>query len=527
MAIQAVTTSQTGAGPLVSVGSGSLAYVFAGVRLIATSGNAAINNVAGASNVSVVVSGEILAAGNGVRLSGTGLSNLSVTVTETGRVFGESFTGINVVGADSRIVNRGHVGSETSVALLAQGAGAVIENHGHAGTLNAGAFSAAATIDGQAGLGVLINFGALSHIQGPRPVVNAVSTGAAGVVIHNHGDIVGAGNTAIEAADTRLRLFNEGDILGDVRLGTSVADRPSRLVNDGTIRGDVVFTGLNQDDTLRNSGRIDGDVSFDVAVGSAGNNRIDLRGGEVTGVVRGGAGDDLYLLSDPDQRIEELPGGGDDTLAGDFDIALEDFPEIENALLLGRENLSAQGAAGPNRLEGNRGANRLDGDDGADHLLGRAGDDRLFGGAGADVLEGGPGADRLFGGGGPDQLFGGSGDDVLFGGFGADVLTGGQGADVFAFRSAGEAGKGAQRDRITDFSRGQGDRIDLSAIDADATRPGAQSFRFIGSNPFSGAPGELMQQGNTLRADVTGNGAVDFAIEVETFGALRAADFLL
>ena len=527
MAIQAVTTSQTGAGPLVSVASGNLAYIFEGVRLIATSGNAAVANALNASNVSVVVSGEILSAGNGVRLSGTSVSNLTITVTETGRIFGETFTGVNVTGANSRIVNRGHVESERSVALYAEGAGAVIENHGHAGTLASASFSGAAEINGQSGLGTLINFGTLSHTLGPRPVVSAISSGAAGVVIHNFGDIIGASNTAVLANGARLRLFNDGNILGDVRLGTNLADAPSRVVNDGTIRGDVVFTGLNQNDMLRNSGRIDGDVSFDVAPGSAGNNRIDLRGGEVTGVVRGGAGDDLYLLSDPDQRIEELPGGGVDTVAGDFDIALEDFPEIENALLLGRADLSAEGAAGPNRLEGNRGANRLDGGDGADHLLGRAGDDRLFGGAGPDLIEGGPGVDRLFGGGGPDQLFGGSGDDVLSGGFGADVLTGGPGADVFAFRSAGEAGKGAQRDRITDFSRSEGDRIDLSVIDADATRPGNQSFRFIGSNPFSGTPGELMQQGSTLRADVTGNGAVDFAIEVEGFGALRAADFLL
>ena len=58
-------------------------------------------------------------------------------------------------------------------------------------------------------------------------------------------------------------------------------------------------------------------------------------------------------------------------------------------------------------------------------------------------------------------LRGEAGNDLLDGGAGCDVLTGGTGADRFRFATAGAFGT-AQADRITDFSRSEGDRIELS-----------------------------------------------------------------
>ena len=134
-------------------------------------------------------------------------------------------------------------------------------------------------------------------------------------------------------------------------------------------------------------------------------------------------------------------------------------------------------------FNGGDGNDTLDGSAANGPLLGRggAGDDRLVGGSGNDTLLGGSGRDVLLGGAGDDTLQGGSGGDVLAGGLGADVLTGGAGADVFRFLSeddlvAPEGRNGP--DRITDFSRAQGDRIDLRGIDADVTAPGDQAFQF-------------------------------------------------
>ncbi|NUB14916.1 hypothetical protein GAY28_21145, partial [Azospirillum brasilense] len=92
------------------------------------------------------------------------------------------------------------------------------------------------------------------------------------------------------------------------------------------------------------------------------------------------------------------------------------------------------------------------------------------GGGGAVDKGGGGGKGLVRGCGGKDRLDGRSGDETLDGGAGGDTLTGGLGSDTFLFASAAEI----NGDTITDF--GQGDRIDLSALNA----------AFIGEGPFTG-----------------------------------------
>jgi hypothetical protein len=62
-----------------------------------------------------------------------------------------------------------------------------------------------------------------------------------------------------------------------------------------------------------------------------------------------------------------------------------------------------------------------------------------------------------------DRLRGTDGHDILIGRHGDDRLTGGAGADTFVFQT------GDGRDKITDFHPGQGDKIDLSAVDGIAS----------------------------------------------------------
>ena len=58
--------------------------------------------------------------------------------------------------------------------------------------------------------------------------------------------------------------------------------------------------------------------------------------------------------------------------------------------------------------------------------------------------------------------------------------------------STGETGlTAATADVVADFNRAEGDRIDLSAIDADVYAAGNQAFTFIGTAAFSGTPGEI------------------------------------
>ena len=187
------------------------------------------------------------------------------------------------------------------------------------------------------------------------------------------------------------------------------------------------------------------------------------------------------------------------------------------------------------RLDGTGGGDVLTGDSGRDALYGRAGADLLIGGAGRDLLDGGAGNDRLRGGvgndalrggGGNDRLAGGGGGDRLDGGTGKDVLTGGAGADTFLFRSFKDSTPGRNRDVVTDFTRG--DRIDLSALDADSGRRGDQDFDFGGTGAGAHSVWYVKQKGSVLlRADHDGDARADFEVELAGITRLTEGDFIL
>lgn len=168
------------------------------------------------------------------------------------------------------------------------------------------------------------------------------------------------------------------------------------------------------------------------------------------------------------------------------------------------------------------------------------GDDRFVGGGMGDDFQGFGGNDRLTGGSGNDSLNGGSGKDIIYGGFDADYLQGGSGADTFIYKDTTDSWGGkAHRDYISDFSRKQGDKIDLSRIDADLNESGNQAFHYIGKNTqFSQTAGEIRVYEDSYRdgygnkhyeyfveADVDGNGYRDLVIRVNSL--LKASDFIL
>ncbi|WP_421265443.1 VCBS domain-containing protein [Aeromonas veronii] len=127
-------------------------------------------------------------------------------------------------------------------------------------------------------------------------------------------------------------------------------------------------------------------------------------------------------------------------------------------------------------------ADVLNGGDGNDILFGQGGDDILFGGAGNDILFGGAGNDTLYGESGNDTLYGGSGNDTLYGGIGDDTLSGGLGndilvgglgndilkgdggADTFVWLQGDTAAGSVAKDYVVDFSKAEGDKLDLSDL---------------------------------------------------------------
>jgi hypothetical protein len=149
----------------------------------------------------------------------------------------------------------------------------------------------------------------------------------------------------------------------------------------------------------------------------------------------------------------------------------------------------------------------------------------LVGTAGADTLVGKEGADTLKGLAGNDRLSGGGGADALVGSAGKDLLAGDAGADKFVFESVKDTLVGTKRDEVT-FVASEGDKIDLSAIDADTDgTSGNQAFTWIGSGAFSKVDGQLRIAGGILQGDTNGDGKADFEILIR--GILTGADILL
>ncbi|SFK69470.1 M10 family metallopeptidase C-terminal domain-containing protein, partial [Caulobacter sp. UNC279MFTsu5.1] len=139
-------------------------------------------------------------------------------------------------------------------------------------------------------------------------------------------------------------------------------------------------------------------------------------------------------------------------------------------------------------------------------------------------------ADTLVGAGGNDILYGLDGNDILTGAGGADFMLGGAGADTFVYTSAGESSPFAT-DLIFDFSSAQGDKLDLSGIDANSGTAANDAFSVV--TAFSGVAGQVTIAAPDasgyyhVSGDVNGDGVADFVIALNVTGTLTSADILL
>ena len=308
----------------------------------------------------------------------------------------------------------------------------------------------------------------------------------------------------------------------------------NRLSGEADLAGpgaaDTIWGGMGND-TVHGGGGADqiaGDGDDDLLYGEIGSDTI--AGGTGLDTVEGGAGPD------------HLNGGG---TPGDMLSYTSSAAGIRIDLVFGSVALGAGGDAAGDLVQGFSAVTGsafadLIADADKSNLTGQANDNGFFGGSGRDRLLlgggndtglGGAGDDVIWGESGNDLLSGGSGNDRLRGGTGLDRLSAGGGADHFEFRSLADSTAAlAARDVITDFSALQGDRIDLSAIDADPTLSGNQAFHLI-SGAFQGNAGALRlasQGGNLLvLGDSNGDALADFAILLLDVASLSASEFIL
>ncbi|NVP54442.1 calcium-binding protein [Mycoplana rhizolycopersici] len=295
---------------------------------------------------------------------------------------------------------------------------------------------------------------------------------------------------------------NEFDLRGMEVLGrVSLGDGSDYYL--GASGDDKVEGGAGDDYLSGNAGRdwLQGDRGKDVLRGGSGNDTLRggssndiLNGGHGKDVLDGGKGNDSYFVDNKGDQISEFAKEGSDFVRASVSFTLPEH--VEYLTLTGKSNLSGTGSASRNFITGNSGNNTLEGAKGNDVLKGAAGNDKLVGGRGSDDL------------------------------------FGGKGKDIFLFKSLLDStSEKSGRDTVSDFSQKQGDRINLSAIDAKYTTIRNEAFTFIGRDKFSEKAGELRYEkkgGDTyVYADVDADGKADLCIHLDGLVSFRANDFIL
>lgn len=180
-------------------------------------------------------------------------------------------------------------------------------------------------------------------------------------------------------------------------------------------------------------------------------------------VLEGGAGNDTYVVYAATDQVVENSGEGTDLVRSSVSYALAD--NVENLTLTGAAAINGTGNGLANVIIGNSAAN------------------------------------------------------LIIGVGGGDTLTGGAGADQFKFMDVSDSAPGTA-DLITDFRGGKkgGDKIDLSAIDANANTPADDAFHLV--KAFTGQAGQMYasydrQSGTTnIYLDVDGDRSADMVIQL-------------
>lgn len=273
---------------------------------------------------------------------------------------------------------------------------------------------------------------------------------------------------------------------------------------------DILTGGMGNDIFVFGSSGNGMDTITDAGVGDV----IRVNGRSFSGSVTAGDGsavmaNEVQLAVDAVNNESTLYIGSDGTPGAEVVIVLQGTYTTGSFGLSGRDISISQGSTNP----------------------GTTGNDTINGTAGNDDLSGGDGNDKLLGKDGNDLLDGGTGNDTLTGGRGADTLTGGEGADRFVYAGIWDSTPGnLYHDQVLDFSHAEGDKIDLSAIDANPVLAGNQAFTLI-TTDFTGSAGEVRYDAGLglVLADLNGDGLTD--IEIAFVGtvptSLVAADFIL
>ncbi|MDQ0463380.1 Ca2+-binding RTX toxin-like protein [Caulobacter ginsengisoli] len=365
-----------------------------------------------------------------------------------------------------------------------------------------------------------------------------------------------------DASDTTIELSGEGNDVVRTFINWTLGDNIERLILDGS--GSITGTGNGLDNLMvGNSGDnlLEGGGGNDTLKGGLGGDA--LYGGDGDDILYGGDGSDL-AQGDAGNDVLNGDAGNDVIYAGTGNDTLNGG-DGNDFLIADAGNDQLNGGAGVDGLYGREGNDVMDGGAGPDTMSGELGDDIYYvddpgdttieaAGEGNDIvhtvinwtlaantetlvldgvgdingtgnslvnnLNGNGGANTLDGAVGDDVIKGFNGNDVLIGGTGSDILVGGAGADTFLVRQESvrqsHLGGTLEIDTVNDLTTAQGDKIDLSAIDADSSTAGDQAFHLVAG--FTSHAGEMVLGFSggitTLSLDVDGDGTADYRMKI-------------
>ncbi|HEV2865608.1 MAG TPA: calcium-binding protein [Allosphingosinicella sp.] len=368
------------------------------------------------------------------------------------------------------------------------------------------------------------------------------------------------------SADNRL---DAGTMIGGLGNDTYLVKYSQQLVIEGANAGiDEVLATISytlpdnvENLTAISGSSLTGNGIANVLTGNYGDNRLDGKGGADT--MKGGLGNDVYIVDNVLDKVIEAAGAGSDMVLTSVSLTLAAGSQVESLGTIdgaGTAPLKLAGNEQANLIFGNAGANTLDGKGGADQMYGGGGNDlylvdnaldliaeyqdqgfdtvlaslnyTLSAGAQveklatADAL--GTAAIRLTGNAFANRIVGNAGANTLDGGEGADILSGGDGNDVYILDNAADVIVETATSGSLDIARasrsytlGAGVRVEtLTTTDASGTQDLSLTGNEFANSLVGNAGGNFLDGGGG--ADRMTGGAGDDGYVVDTYTSSSA-----
>lgn len=306
--------------------------------------------------------------------------------------------------------------------------------------------------------------------------------------VNNVENIILTGADSVNATGNSVDNLLVSNLGANQLAGGAGSDTASFELSTSSVTASLITNTAsgNGADTLVSIENLTGSVFADILTGNDGDNILNGLNGLDT--LTGKNGDDIYIVDNFGDEVIEIISNGYDSVRSSVSYTLS--TNVEALFLTGASRINGTGNSLSNYITGNKGNNILTGNNGA------------------------------------DRLFGLEGNDTLRGGSGKDLLSGGSGSDTFDFNSLNELGlTNSQRDVISDFKAQEGDKIDLSGIDARTDMTGDQAFSLVST--FTSTAGQVRFSDGILYFNTDSDTAAEYAINLTGVTTLSASSLIL